>query len=83
MEKLNPNALAESGDNDLDERPKVQPVTEAMIRAHVIGAEELPPYSARPFSAWLYETWNEFNADGKLTNGQVIAGALADWRGNA
>jgi hypothetical protein len=80
MDKLNPDALAESG-TDLDERPEVQPVAEAMIRAYVIDASELPRYSAEPFAAWLYEMWNDFNEDGTLTNGEVIAGALADWRG--
>ena len=80
MDKLNPDALAECG-YDLDDRPEVQPVTEDMIRDYVTD-NELPPYSARPFAAWLYETWNGFNEDGDQTNGQVIAGALADWRGN-
>ncbi|GAA5033260.1 hypothetical protein [Streptomyces siamensis] len=82
MEKLNPDALAECGD-DLDDRPEVQPVTETMIRVHVIDSGELPEYSARPFASWLYEVWNDFNEDGDLTNGQVIEGALAGWRGNA
>ena len=82
MDKLNPNALAECGD-DLDDRPEVQPVTEAMIYAYVTEKNELPPYSARPFAAWLFTVWNSFNEDGDNTNGDVITGALADWRGNA
>jgi len=83
MDKLNPDALAECGDTDLDERPAVQAVTETMISEHAVHSGELPEYSARPFAAWLYEIWTEFNAVGDKTNGEVIAGALADWRGNA
>lgn len=41
----------------------------------------LPVHSARPFAAWLDETWNEFNEDEDQTVGEVIAGALAYWRG--
>ncbi len=82
MDKLNPDALAECG-YDLDDRPQVQAVTEMMICEYVIEAGELPRYSAAPFAAWLAEVWNDFNEDGDLTNRQVIAGALADWRGNA
>lgn len=81
MDKLNPNALAESGDADLDDRPGVQPVDAQMILDHIIAAEELPPYSARPFADWLHDAWFNFSEDGNLTNGDVIAGALADWRG--
>lgn len=80
MDKLNPDALAECG-YDLDDRPQVQPVTEMMICEYVTEAEELPPYSAKPFAAWLTEVWNAFNEDGDMTNGQVVEGALADWRG--
>ncbi|MFJ4682047.1 hypothetical protein [Streptomyces sp. NPDC088789] len=82
MQKLNPNALAGCG-SDLDERPEVQPVTAAMIRAYVTDQGELPPYSAQSFATWLHDAWNDFNEDGELTNGDVIAGALAAWRGNA
>ena len=67
----------------LDDREAVQPVTPAMIREHVVGSEELPSVSARPFAAWIHENWNDWNEDGDLTNGQVIAGALAFWRGQA
>lgn len=81
MDKLNPDALAECGDGELDEREGVQPVTEMMISEHAIDSHGLPPYSARPFAAWLHEVWNDFNEDGDKTNGEVIAGALADWRG--
>ncbi|MFD8654969.1 hypothetical protein [Streptomyces mirabilis] len=82
MEKINPDALAESGDVEQDERSGVQKVTEEMILDYV--AEELhalPPYSARPFAEWLDQNWGEFNEDGTETVGSVIAGALADWRG--
>lgn len=82
MDKLNPNALAESGDAELDERASVQPVTEMMIREYVISSEELPRESAKAFAMYIHEAWNDYNEDGELTNGQVIAGALAYWRGN-
>lgn len=81
MDKLDPKALAECGDAELDDRVTVQPVTPAMIREHVVSAEELPIESARPFAAWLDENWNGYNEEGNLTNGDVIAGALAFWRG--
>lgn len=81
MDKLNPDALAESGDVELDAREGVQSVTPAMICDHLRSTEELPPVSARHFAAWLDEEWNGFNEDGDLTNGQVLAGALAYWRG--
>lgn len=80
MDKLNPNALAECG-YDLDDRPEVQAVTAEMISVYVIGAGELPRYSAEPFGEWLAEMWNGFNEDGDKTNGDVLRGALADWRG--
>lgn len=83
MDKLNPTALAESGDGELDGREAVQPVTPAMVREYVVTAGELPIESARPFAAWLDEGWNDWNEDGDLTNGQVISGALAYWRGQA
>lgn len=83
MDKLNPDALAESGDTELDAREVVQPVTEMMIYEHVIASGELPRESAKPFAAWLHESWNDWNEDGDLTNGKVIAGALAYWRGQA
>jgi hypothetical protein len=81
MDKLNPDALAESGDDELDAREGVQPVTEMMLYEHIISTEELPPESARPFARWLDSEWNSWNEDGSLTNGEVIAGALAHWRG--
>jgi hypothetical protein len=80
MDELNPDALAECG-YDLDNRPEVQRVTTAMINQYVIDAGELPSHSAQPFAAWLADAWTDFNEDGDKTNGQVIAGALADWRG--
>jgi hypothetical protein len=83
MDKLNPDALAESGDDELNGREGVQSVTPAMIREHVINSGELPSESARPFAAWIHECWNDWNEDGELSNGQVIAGALAYWRGQA
>jgi len=81
MDKLNPAAVAECGDVELDDREGVQPVTAQMIYEYVTRTPELPTYSARPFSEWLDQAWNDFNEGGDLTNGEVIAGALADWRG--
>ncbi|MFI9079147.1 hypothetical protein ACIGW8_22200 [Streptomyces sioyaensis] len=85
MDKLDPNALAETGDEagapPEDVRPGVQPVDEDMIRVHVIEAGELPEESARPFARWLHETWYDFNEEPGNTNGGTIAGALAFWRG--
>lgn len=78
---INPNALAESGDYELDQRPGVQPVTDHMIRHYAVEVLGLPVASAAAFAAWLDESWNGFNEDGVLTNGQVIEGALYDWRG--
>ncbi|MCX4799634.1 hypothetical protein OG497_37905 [Streptomyces sp. NBC_01242] len=84
MEEIKPNALAECGDVDLDARPGVQEVTEEMIYAFVIKTSELPVYSAKPFARWLHtEAWFNFNEDGTNTVGDVLSGALADWRGNA
>lgn len=81
MDRLNPAALAESGDSELDAREGVQMTTFGMIHEYVTSNGELPEESARPFAAWLDEAWNEWNEDGRLTNGEVIAGALAYWRG--
>lgn len=80
-DKLNPDALAECGDDELNSREGVQPVNAATILGYVLDQEELPPESARPFAGWLHEFWNDFNEDGELTNGAVISGALAHWRG--
>ncbi|UQA91662.1 hypothetical protein [Streptomyces halobius] len=80
LDKLNPDALAECGDDELDEREAVQPVTEMMIYKYVVGSE-LPSESAHPFATWLYQVWYQFNEDGELTNGKLIAGPLSHWRG--
>lgn len=81
MEKLDPAALATCGDDDLDTRERVQPVDAYMIEEYVTDAEELPAASAHPFAEWINAVWNDFNEDGDKTNGDVIAGALAHWRG--
>ena len=83
MGGLDPAALAECGDADLDARNGVQEVNAEMICEYVISSGELPRESAEPFAAYVHEAWNEYNEDGELTNGQVIAGALAYWRGRA
>lgn len=79
--KLDPKALAENGDVDMDDREAVQSVTKDMVRDYVVTQDELPPESAGPFAVWLNENWNNWNEDGDLTNGDVIQGALAFWRG--
>lgn len=79
--KLDPKALAENGDVDMDDREAVQSVTKDMVRDYVVAQDELPPESAGPFAVWLNENWNNWNEDGDLTNGDVIEGALAFWRG--
>ncbi|WP_169314111.1 hypothetical protein [Streptomyces piniterrae] len=85
MPTLDPNALAEIADEagaaPEDVRPGVQPVDDDMIREYVIEARELPEESARPFAQWLNETWFDFSEEPGATNGEIIAGALADWRG--
>ncbi len=80
MQELDPNALAECGDSELDERGEVQPVDEGMILSYVLKTRKLPEVSARPFARWLDSEWNEFN-DGTFTNGAIIDGALGFWRG--
>ncbi|BET51746.1 hypothetical protein RGQ21_67280 [Kitasatospora aureofaciens] len=79
--KLNPDALAECGDDELDSRDGVQEVTEDMILDYLLKAEELPLESAKPFAAWLDYNWYTWNENGENTVGQVINGALKHWRG--
>lgn len=83
MKELDPNALAECGDDDLNARAGVQQVDADMIAKYVISSGELPRESALPFAEYIHQQWNDYNEDGELTNGQVIAGALAYWRGQA
>lgn len=84
MDKLNPDALAEThaeaGAPPQDVRPGVQPVTWEMIYDYV--SEELHnEYSRRAFADWVNSAWYDFADGDAVTNGQVIAGALEDWRG--
>ena len=85
MPALDPNALAETGDEEgaapEDVRPGVQPVNGDMIREYVIAAGELPEVSARPFAEWLHDAWFDFSEEPGPTNGDIIAGALDYWRG--
>lgn len=87
MVKLDPAALAE-WDDEIEAgsegiRPGVQSVDAGMIAAFVVEAEELPWESAQPFGQWLNEVWNDYTDrdNPALTNGDVIKGALAYWRG--
>lgn len=86
-EKLNPAALAERyeerGADPADIRDGVQPVDEDMIREHVVEAGSLPTESAGPFADWLDGVFDEYVVpdNDKQTNGDVIKGALAYWRG--
>jgi hypothetical protein len=73
MEKLDPDALA----TDLPEG------AEEAIFAYVRELNALPVESARPFAAWLDEEWNSWSEYEDKTVGEVIAGALAHWRGQA
>lgn len=87
MTKLDPAALAEwdeeVGADPQDVRDGVQPVDADMIAAFVVEAGELPWDSARPFGDWLDSVWNDYTEPDNpaLTNGAVIEGALAYWRG--
>ena len=83
MENLNPKALAECGDADLDARDGVQEVDAGMIHEYVISEGKLPRESAGPFAEYIEQNWYDYNEDGELTNGDVIEGALAYWRGGA
>lgn len=84
-EKINPEALAEWGEEDgaapEEVRSGVQPVDEEMIRQYVEDNNLLPTYSAVPFAAWLDEYWYQHSEPSSITNGEVISGALVDWCG--
>lgn len=76
-EKLDPNTIADDG-NDI---PGAQPVDATMIYDYVLDTE-LPPQSAEPFAFYADDVWYEYNdGSGTMTNGQIIAGMLAYWRG--
>lgn len=78
--KLNPLAWAWF-ENDTEVPVGYQYVTESMILDHVLVVE-LPKESAIPFAAWADDVWTEYN-DGSesQTNGEIIQGMLAYWRG--
>ena len=79
---LDPDALAMSGDDELDRRPEVQDATSGMIRQWVIDQYELTdPEVARLFGDWFYAIMTEYNEDGPLTNREVIQSGLVTWRG--
>lgn len=80
-EVFNPDALATSGDSELDTRPGVQHVDEFMIRRYVTDTNALPVYSALPFSVWADSAWDDFNEDGTCTNRDVLNATLHDWCG--
>jgi hypothetical protein len=86
MNKLNPDALAEWGDEegapDDQVRPGVQRDVDArMIAEYVIKQNELPRPSAEPFGEYLHQHWNDYVENEPLTQRELIAGALAFWRG--
>ena len=44
----------------------------------------LPDVSAEPFAAWLNQEWSDYDdGSGKMTNEDVLKGALAFWTGQA
>ena len=48
------------------------------------GGGGLPAVSARPFAVWLDDEWNEFDdGEDKLTNKDVLEGALEHWTGRS
>ncbi|SOE25700.1 hypothetical protein [Streptomyces sp. OK228] len=86
MDKLNPDALAEWSDEEGapagEVRPGVQPnVTPEMIADYVVDAGELPRESAEPFGEYLHRTWNDYVEGADITHRDLVAGALAYWRG--
>jgi len=55
-----------------------------LVWAKADGGGGLPDVSARPFAAWLDGSWNDYDdGEGKLTNEDVLKGALAFWTGRA
>lgn len=88
MDKLNPEALAEWGEEegapDAEVRPGVQrDVTAHMIADYVVDGGGLPRESAEPFGRYLHQAWNDYVESETLTQRDLIAGALAFWRGHA
>ncbi|MCC9686893.1 hypothetical protein [Streptomyces sp. MNU103] len=86
MDQLNPDALAEQYDEQgapaEDVREGVQrDVTPEMITAYVVELGELPQESAGPFGEYLHEVWSDYVEDQDVTQREVVAGALAYWRG--
>jgi hypothetical protein len=86
MDKFNPDALAEWGDEDGAPAEEVRPgvqrgVTPRMITAYVVEAGELPEESARPFGEYLHEHWNDYVESETVSHRDLIGGALAFWRG--
>ena len=88
MTRLNPDALAEWGEEEgahaNEVRPNVQrDVTAHMITAYVVDEGELPRVSAEPFGEYLHQNWNDYVENETLTQRDLIAGALEFWRGHA
>jgi hypothetical protein len=86
MDKLNPDALAEWGEEEgapADQvRANVQrDVTPQMITDYVVAEDELPQESAEPFGSYLHEHWNDYVEYEEITQRALIAGALEYWRG--
>lgn len=80
-EKFDPEALAWFDMSD-DVKPGHQFVEHSMILDYIVKSGELPRESAYPFAIWADQNWNDYDdQSGLQTNGQIIAGMLAYWRG--
>lgn len=76
---FDPNAIADDGSGTF---PGAQDVTELDIYAYVIENWGWPPEAVAPFAGHAYATWFEYNdGSGTQTNGQILDGILAYWRG--
>jgi hypothetical protein len=93
-DKLNPDDFAHTGDDEYDKEHGTVLPTEEQVVDYVQTAHGLPLDSAGPFAAWLigdstpgpYATdeWEQFTdptAQTPVSVRNVIAGAVARWRG--
>jgi hypothetical protein len=76
---LDPNAIADDGSGEF---PNAQDVDYDMILAYVLAEWGWPNVAAEPFAGLAHDVWYEYNdGSGTQTNGQILAGILAYWRG--